>query len=100
MTDNPVGEAFAAVVGGMLTSILFPVFTDVLKALEAPPMILAVWFLIPIVGFISGISEANVFGVLYSITLIVFGFYLAEWGSIITGLIALGAHLAGIILSA
>ena len=95
MTDNVIGEAFSAVVVGVVTSTLFPAFTDVFRALDAPPMVLAVWMVIPIAGFIAGLIEASVFGFSYSLTLIFFGFYLNELGSIITGIIALGASIAG-----
>ena len=95
MTDNPIAEAFTAVVMGMLTSFLMPAFYDVFDALEAPLTFKIVWALIPLVEFIAGLGNAVVFGLLYSISLIGFGFYLNECGSVIMGIIGLGAYIAG-----
>lgn len=96
MTDHPVSEAFSAVVLGVVTGTLFPAFTNVIKALDAPPMVLAVWLVIPIAELFTGLIEASTFGVVYALTLIAFGFYLNELGSIITGLVALVAHIVGV----
>lgn len=95
MTDNPIAEAFTAVVMGILTSFLMPAFYDAFDALEAPITFKIVWVLIPLVEFIAGLRNAVVFGLVYSISLIGFGLYLNEWGSVIMGIIGLGAYIAG-----
>ena len=98
LTDNPVSEALGAVVVGLMTSALFSAFNEVFSSLNAPFIVSIIWWIIPVVEFVSGLNESMVFGFVYSISLLFFGVQIGEWGSVITGAIALIGLIAGFVI--
>jgi hypothetical protein len=66
--------------------------------LNAPFIITIIWWIIPVVEFFAGISDSIVFGFVYSLSLVFFGVQIGDWGSILTGGIALGALITGFII--
>ena len=97
MTKNPIAEAFAAVIGGIITGVLLQVASQKLTVLNAPLIYYASIILIAIFDYVAGIIEAHVFGFLFPITLISFGAFFNEWEAFFAGAIAFVVYLAGVI---
>ena len=89
MTDNPIAEAIAGIVTGLVTEALFIALAEAFSKIGAPPLYTFLLIIVILIGFLSGIAEAYTAGILYCLSLIYFGNLLGDPSSIITGLVSL-----------